>query len=404
MGQPIWLARGAPDRTLTYPRFTGRLRVDVAVVGGGLTGAAVALRFAAAGVRVALLEADRVGRGSTAASTALLLNEPDISLTALGRRYGMANARTIWQLCRHSSRETARTLRTRHVECDLIDQDSVYYTTHPEETRRLYAEYQRRCKAGLTSAWLNAAALRRLTGISGAGAIRTPDNSQLDPYRACLGLMREAAFAGAAIFERSPVQRIDSERGRVRVVSPRGVVEADRAVIATGYATPEFKPLLGRFRLNHTYVLATRPLTRSQRRALGLRDVMLWDTERPYHYLRWTPDRRLVLGGGDRPLVPARKRLQAFRAGTAALRDYFTRIFPPLSDVEIEFAWEGLFAMTSDGLPYIGPHRRYPGHLFALGYGGNGMTFGFLAARILLEQFQGVTVADHDLFAFGRHR
>ena len=60
--------------------------------------------------------------------------------------------------------------------------------------------------------------------------------------------------------------------------------------------------------------------------------------------------------------------------------------------------------MTPDGLPYIGPHQRYPNHLFALGYGGNGMTFGFLAARMLLEQWQGVHSADHDLFAFGRHR
>jgi glycine/D-amino acid oxidase-like deaminating enzyme len=60
--------------------------------------------------------------------------------------------------------------------------------------------------------------------------------------------------------------------------------------------------------------------------------------------------------------------------------------------------------MTPDGLPYSGPHRRYPQHLFALGYGGNGMTFGFLAARMLLERWQGIHSPDHDLFAFGRHR
>ncbi len=58
--------------------------------------------------------------------------------------------------------------------------------------------------------------------------------------------------------------------------------------------------------------------------------------------------------------------------------------------------------MTPDSLPFIGPHRRYPHHLFALGYGGNGMTFGFLAARLLLEQWQGMVSEDHDLFAFGR--
>ena len=79
-------------------------------------------------------------------------------------------------------------------------------------------------------------------------------------------------------------------------------------------------------------------------------------------------------------------------------------MLPALADVGIESAWDGLFAMTPDSLPYIGPHQRYPGHLFALGYGGNGMTFGMLAARMLLEQWQGVQSPDHALFRFGRLR
>ena len=72
--------------------------------------------------------------------------------------------------------------------------------------------------------------------------------------------------------------------------------------------------------------------------------------------------------------------------------------------METEFGWEGLFAMTPDSLPYVGPHRRYPSHWFALGYGGNGMTFGFLAARLLLERWQGVQSQDHALIAFDRLR
>jgi len=60
--------------------------------------------------------------------------------------------------------------------------------------------------------------------------------------------------------------------------------------------------------------------------------------------------------------------------------------------------------MTPDCLPYIGPHRRYPRHLFALGYGGNGMTFGSLAARLLLEQWRGIRSPDQRLFRFGQLR
>ena len=65
-------------------------------------------------------------------------------------------------------------------------------------------------------------------------------------------------------------------------------------------------------------------------------------------------------------------------------------------------AWEGRFANTPDSLPYVGPHRQHHGHAFALGYGGNGMTFGSLAGRLLVEQWQGVKSKDHALFTFHR--
>ena len=85
------------------------------------------------------------------------------------------------------------------------------------------------------------------------------------------------------------------------------------------------------------------------------------------------------------------------------VRNYFEQLYPSLRHVRTH-AWEGLFATTPDGLPYIGPHRRYPRHLFALGYGGNGMTFGFLASRLLMERLSGSLSEDHQLFAFGRTR
>ena len=151
-----------------------------------------------------------------------------------------------------------------------------------------------------------------------------------------------------------------------------------------------------------TYVIATRPLTPSERRRVGLDPVMSWDTERPYHYARWTRDHRLLLGGGDRPLRPERERPQALAEGTRAVEDHFHARYPALAGVPLEYGWEGLFATTPDGLPYIGPHRRYGRHLFALGYGGNGMTMGFLAARLLLDWYRGDRSADHELFAFSR--
>ena len=167
---------------------------------------------------------------------------------------------------------------------------------------------------------------------------------------------------------------------------------------------PEFKPLAARFRMKHTYVLATRQVNRRERRKLGLGDVLLWDTVRPYHYARWTDDDRLLFGGEDRTVVSPARRPRAFVEGTGRLRAHFEHLLPTLKDIAIERAWEGLFATTPAGLPYIGTHRRYPDHLFALGYGGNGMTLGFLGARLLLDAFLGIPNPDGELFAFDRLR
>jgi glycine/D-amino acid oxidase-like deaminating enzyme len=378
------------------------LDVDVAIVGGGITGAAIAWRFADAGLRVAVLEAREIGRGSTSASTALLMQEPDEDLSVLARRYGSARARRIWESGRTATRDLIGTLRSLAIDCDLTPSDSVYYALTVAHATRLRAEYRRRRAAGIEGQWLDRDAIARLTGLDAAGAIRTHGNAQVNPYRACVGFIDAAVDRGALVFEHSDVTRIDVTRERVTLRTRRANVRADRVVIATGYATPYFKPLTARFRMLNTYVVATRRLTAAERHRVGLGAVMLWDTGRPYHYARWTPDHRLLLGGGDRAVVRDSARRRALRSEAAAVYRYFVELFPALAGIDIDYAWEGLFAMPPDGLPFIGPHRRYPRHLFALGYGGNGMTLGFLAGRLLLEWHRGRRPRDLELFAFTR--
>jgi len=419
VGTPIWLVRGrarvgrlkaAPTYVGAgfsrprFPKLTGTHDADVVIVGGGMTGAGIAHVFAAAGLRVVLVDAGLVGRGSTAASTALLMQETDEELGALAKRYGARRAARIWELSRSAARDLVATIRRLHIPCGLTERDSVYFTTDPATADGLRDECRRRKRSGFSARWLTPASLLATAGIAGAGAIRSTGDAQFDPHRACIGLLHAAARQGARIFERSRVRRIDPTRTGVTVRTARGTIAARHVIIATGFATPAFKPLAGRFRMKHTYVLATAPLDRRQRARLGVRDVLLWDTARPYHYARWTADRRLLLGGSDRPVVPPARRRQAFAAATEELREHFEELLPALKDVDMEFAWEGLFATTPDGLPYIGPHRRYPRHLFALGYGGNGMTFGFLAARLLLDAVRGVPNRDLQLFAFSRAR
>ena len=382
--------------------LSGKHDTTVAVVGGGMTGSLIAHAFASAGIATTILEAAVVAKGSTAASSALLLKEPDLELTDLTKRYGSRSSRRIWELSHQSVDRLVALLKRLRIRCDLKTRDAVHYATSAQAAERLRRECDLRARSGFDAEWLGPTQLHRLTGISSHGAILSAGNAQFDPYRACIGIVRAASAAGASVFERSEVRRIERTHDGVRVRTRQGTVHADRVIVATGYATPRFRPLAGRFRMYRTYVLATEKMDSSQRDDVGLSDVMVWDTERPYHYGRWAPGRRLLLGGEDRPVRRGHRRDQQFKTATRDLRTYFEATFPALATVRTDFAWEGLFAMTADGLPYIGPHRRYPRHWFALGYGGNGMTFGFLAARLLLERWQGVRSRDHALFEFAR--
>lgn len=401
-GRPLWLTSRWSDSAPRYPALAGHHRVEVAIVGGGLTGVLIALRFAEAGVRVGVIEAARVGRGSTAASSALILQEPDLSLGELSDRYGGAAARRAWALGHAGARDLVATLRRLGIRCSLSERDTVFYTSDRGSQPALFGEHRGRVRAGFAADWLGAAALRKQAGLPAFAAIRTRGGAQINPYQACVGLARAAVNAGAEVFERSSMRRIETARHHVRVRTARGTLDAALVIIATGYATAQFRPLVGRFRLSRTYVLATRPLTARERSDVGLAEIMLWDTARPYHYARWTADHRLLLGGADRPLGGGPPPAARIAAASRRLRAHFERLLPALADVATDCAWEGVFATTPDSLPYIGPHRRYPRQAFALGYGGNGMTFGPIAARLLLEQWRGIRSPDHVLFSFSR--
>jgi glycine/D-amino acid oxidase-like deaminating enzyme len=402
-GFPLWLDDPAPPKR-THPSHRGTLDVDVVIIGGGVTGAICAYLFADAGVRVALVESKSVGHGSTAASTALLMQEPDRDFGELADRFGKAVARDIWKALARATRDVVATMRALELNAGIRECDSVYFTLDPARVKALRKEFDARKRAGLPGRWMSASGLHRTTGIRAEAAIVTRGNAQVNPVRACHGFLAAAARRGAHIFERSQARSVKTSHDGVEVRTGGGTISARRIVVATGYATPEFSGLVGRFRLKDTYVVATRRLR--HRRGRG---VMAWDTNRPYHYVRWTDDGRLLLGGEDRNHRASKGARARIAKARVRLTAYLAQVYPELAHERPDYAWEGLFAETPDGLPYIGEHSRYPRHLFALGYGGNGMTASFLAAQTLVDLYQRGDKSSKarralNLFAFDRAR
>ena len=246
---------------------------------------------------------------------------------------------------------------------------------------------------------LSRSLLLREAALSGSG-VRVHDQAAIDPYRASLGFARAASARGTQIFERSRVRRIRQGRRKVELHTAGATVSASAVVIATGQPTGDFKALRRHFKLRDSYAVVTPPLRAAVRRTLGPPSLILRDTSD--HWLRWTPDDRVLFSGAARPTVSSRARGKTLVQRTGQLMYELSLLYPTISGTQPEYGWDIIHAHTVDGVPYFGPHRNYPRHLFALGSGPGGLGLSYLAARLMLRSHQGRPDKGDELFGFTR--
>jgi glycine/D-amino acid oxidase-like deaminating enzyme len=399
---PYWLDRFPQSRRPSYPHFRGTADTTVVIVGGGLTGCVCAATFATAGVKVVLLEAEAVGAGQTARDLGLVREDFDASFHETVAAHGLRAARTLWLAMRRASLDFAAALRRMQVKYDLASEDLLSFARRdPEAARRLQREYQSRRAAGLQHSWLTPAAFARETGLESAGAIRTRGAS-LDPYRACVALAAAAAARGAVLHETSAVRRIRAGRKQVEVTTDKGTVRAQSVVIATAAPLADLRALRRHLKPQTGYAVVTEPLPAAVRREVGRRAAALRDSAAPPHMLRWMREDRVLFSGADQREVPSRARDKALVQRTGQLMYELSTLYPAISGLQPEWAWDYTHYETVDRLPFVGLHRNFPRHLFAIRAGRHGAAFAWLAARILLRQYQGEAARGDELFNFAR--
>ena len=401
-GVPYWLDRYPKARQPSYPRHRGALDVQVAILGGGLTGCSAAYVFAAAGVRVALVEGSRVGQGGSASCPGLLRLEPAVPFDTLKTQHGVRVARHLWQSFRRAGLDMAATIRRLRVRCELVPDAALRVGLRDGDERTLRREMASMRAAGVEGSWLTPARLRQETGLTGVGAIRSAGDAFIDPYRATLGLAAEAAKRRALVFERTPVTRVRAARKGVELVTEGGIIRADTVVVASNHPLPAFKPLRRHFSLTDAFCVLTPAVPSFVRREFGRSHAIVIDQGEPPHILRRTSDERVMFVGADQPAVPARARERAMVQRTGQLMYELSKLYPAIAGTRPEYGWFVPVSTASDGFVCIGPHRNYPRHLFAFGSGRNGVASAFLAARVLLRQYLGIPDKGDELFGFTR--
>ena len=188
-------------------RLRGELDVDVAIIGGGLTGVATALACATAGLKPVVLEADTVGHGWTGHSGGLLLPDPGPLFLDVSRAHGLRAAKLVFAAWRRAALDAASQLRRLGIRCGLEPRDSVLVAPGNEE-KDLLREYDAREAAGVSVAWMTRRQVMAVTPLDVPAAMRSRDAFVFNPYMACVGVAKAATQRGATIFERSAVKKV----------------------------------------------------------------------------------------------------------------------------------------------------------------------------------------------------
>lgn len=393
-GYPFWAIKNGLMQV--FPPLERDLHCEVAIIGGGVTGAIVANTLSAAGHDVAVFEQRDIGWGSSAASTALLQYEIDTHLVELCRMHGEANAVAAYRACAAAIDDLgdlARDVR----DVDYGRSDSLYFASRRWHVGRLRREYEARRRAGLDTSWLDGDAIASGYGFDAPAGLLTSTAARLDPYRLAHRLMHRLRRRGVPVHGHTRVMPRRTTTRQVVLASDEGAtITARHVVVCTGYEAQRWiDQRLARNR--SSYACITEPVE------LGaLAQTMLWETARPYLYVRSTGDSRLLVGGEDDAVDIPKRRDARVQKKAGVLVGRIGDLFPQLR-LRPAFSWAGTFAETPDGLPYFGPHDQWgPRVLFVMAYGGNGIVFSIIGAGLVRARLERRAHPLMTLFGFER--
>jgi glycine/D-amino acid oxidase-like deaminating enzyme len=394
---PTWWVASAGTPPEDDGPIAGDVDVDVAVIGSGSTGVSTALHLAEEhGVRAVVLEANRTAWGCSSRSGGQGQNASGrLKRSQWIARWGLGTAKALDAEIR-AGFENFRRL-AREIACDAVDGGHLYLAHRAERLPPLERESAlMRDTFGYATRMLSREEIREryCDERETVGGLLEPDGVGIHPLKMTFGLLQRARAAGARIHPASPVQRWTAEGGVQLLHTPGGVVRAKRVAVCTGgYTSQQLHPLVRNKLLPIlSNSLVTRPLTQAELAATNFRsETFLTDTRVLRFYYR-------LLRDGERFRLQIGSRSSVTGADAEApvhlklLTDAIARKFPPLAGIEIAHSWWGWVDVSHDMMPRIArPDPALP-IWYALGYGGNGVSFSTWAGKRLAQRIVGAEV------------
>lgn len=352
-------------------RLEGAHEADVAIVGAGIVGLALARMLAEHGADVVVVDRHRIGEGVTGRSTAKVTALHQIVYRDVRDRHGAPAARA------YASGSQAAVAWVREAAGPLWQaRDAVTVARTTDEGRIVSHEVEAATRAGLRVV-LEAEAVGWDEVIS---AVRLPDQGQVDPV-ALLQRLAANAPASVRIFEGSVVTGVRERPDGATVVTPAGRVTARHVVVATGLPVLDRGGFFGLCEPSASYLVALRHP--------GGGGDMLITADEPTRSVRWVhgdadTDRVVLVGGEGHRTGTGGSTVERYERLERWAREHLPGVG------EVVARWSAEDFMPIDRLPFAGPHYRFGGPVqIVTGLAKWGLSLGVACAQALAGRLTG---------------
>ncbi len=350
-----------------FDALANKVKTDVLVVGGGITGLTTALELARRGKRVVVCEASFIGAGTTSGSTGHLDPHPETGTTALIKKLGIEDARAYTDARREAIRRIGEIAAG---QCDWTAVKAYQYSELDKDAANLREEMEAAIRLGLRTAWVDTVPIPKARL-----GFELQDCARIDIGHYLQQLTQAVVQAGVKIYENTLI-KVDGKENLHSLEGASGEVEFEHVVVATH---SNFTPLLRTYAATppyQSYVLTARV-------GSPLPDALFWDSSDPYFYVRRvnSVETRLIMVGGCDHRTGAGNETEAAERLVQWVRERF--------DVsEITAQWSAELFEPTDGLPMIG--KAYGENMWvATGLSGIGLTQGTMAASMIAKLIDG---------------
>lgn len=366
-------------------------KADVLIVGGGLLGLSTALALAEGGVDIALLEASEIAFGASGRNSGFVVPalHGGVGPEEAARLIGGERAESLLRLVGGSADAVFALIRRLGIDC-AAEQTGVL---QPASTARAMRMVERRAvqlaRTGVPVGTMDAQKTAAATGIPGyLGAMTLLSGGQINPLAYAAGLAACAARAGARLML-GEAAAIERHGATWRVTCSDGAaLTAGHVVLTTNALIAKLVPLVRRSIIPmRLYQVATQAMDQTVRTRILPQRQPLVDLRNHPFALRWSPDNRLITGGGgiyhggDSVARMGRFFLGRLRALISDL--------PPVSEA---FSWYGVIAGTGDFLPRC--WSLGPGLLAPIGCNGRGVALTTVLGREISRLILGAPASE----------